>query len=152
MNIIKICIAVIGLATSQFLEIKWERKSVYISKWITDEHKEGIYNAMSQLGLEETENKIENHIRIEYNASVNGGGIEMLAGTNYNAFYIYETVIGINRLLDPVMFQCICLHELCHAMGLGHRDEGIMRPIINITQDYCYLSYIDYYNLWKIQN
>lgn len=104
---------------------------------------------MAQLDLNETEDKTENHIRVEYER-FNGGGIEMLAATDYDGFYIYKTVIGINRLLDNVMFQCISLHELCHALGLSHRDEGIMRPIFNITENYCYLDIHDYINLWQI--
>lgn len=116
MNIIKIFTAIIGIATSQFIEIVWERRPVYISKLITDEHRDAIYNAMSQLGLEETEDKSENHIRIEYD-NYNGGGIEMLAGTDYDGFYIYKTVIGVNRLLDVNSFQCVILHELAHSLS-----------------------------------
>jgi len=151
LKLISTFIAIIGFATSQFIEIQWSRRPVYISKWITDEHKEGIYNAMTQLGLDETENKTENHIRIEYER-YNGGGIEMLAATDYDGFYIYETVIGINRLLNKYTFQCISLHELCHSLGLAHRDGGVMNPIINITENYCYLDIQDYINLWTTLN
>ncbi len=115
---------------------------------INDNHKEGILNAMSQLGLEETENKAENHIRVEYD-NYNGGGIEMVSATDFDAFYIYHTVIGINRLLDDVSFQCIMLHELCHACGLNHREEGIMQPILNNTKNYCSLSYIEHLLIWQ---
>lgn len=144
-------ILLIQLATSQHIELKWERRPVYISKMISEEHRDSIYNAMIQLDLNETEDKTENHIRIEYER-YNGGGIEMLAATDYDGFYIYKTVIGINRLLDNVMFQCISLHELGHSLGLAHRDVGVMRPIINITENYCYLDIEDYINLWKILN
>ena len=148
MNIIKIFTAIIISATCQFLELKWEKRPVYISKMINDNHKEGIYNAMTQLGLDETENKDENHIRVEYD-NYNGGGIQMLASTDYDGFYIYETVIGVNRLLDDNAFQCCILHELCHALSLSHRDEGIMRPTINNTKHYCHLSYIDHLLIWQ---
>ena len=149
LKLIGICLSVIQFATCQFLEIQWERKPVYISKLITDDHKEGILNAMSQLGLEETENKEENHIRIEYD-NYNGGGILMDATTAYDGFYIYKTVIGINRLLDDVMMQCVALHELCHALGLNHNENSIvMRPIINFTKHYCSLSYIEHILIWQ---
>lgn len=151
MNIIKSCILLIPHAISQFIEIRWERRPVYISNWISTEHREGIQNAMDQLGLQETQNKSINHIRIEYSGGVNGGGIEMLASTDYDGFYIYKTVIGINRLLDRNSFQCIALHELLHAYGLAHNENSrVMKPIINYTQNYCYLNIVDIINLYNI--
>ena len=148
MNIIKIFTAIIGLATCQYLNLIWRRRPVYISKLITDNHKEGILNAMNQLGLEETEDKSENHIRVEY-SNFNGGGIEMVAATDYDGFYIYETIIGINRLLNSNSFQCVALHELSHSLSLAHQEEGIMRPIINTTDHYCHLSYVDHLLIWQ---
>ena len=148
MNILKTFISLIGICTSQYLKINWEKRPVYISKLINDGHRDGILNAMNQLGLEETENKKENHIRVEYDI-YNGGGIEMVAATDYDGFYIYETIIGINRLLNENSFQCCILHELCHAHGLAHRDEGIMKPIINTTDHYCSLSYIEHLLMWQ---
>ena len=148
MNIIKIFTAIIGLATCQYLNLIWRRRPVYISKLITDNHKEGILNAMNQLGLEETEDKSENHIRVEYD-NYNGGGCEMLAGTDFDGFYIYETIIGINRLLNSNSFQCVALHELSHSLSLAHQEEGIMRPIINTTDHYCHLSYVDHLLIWQ---
>lgn len=149
-NLIKIFTAIIGVCTSQYLEINWSRRPVYISKLINDGHRDGILNAMEQLGLEETENRSENHIRIEYDIyNYNGGGIQMLAGTDYDGFYIYKTVIGVNKLLDVNSFQCISLHELSHACGLAHREEGVMRPILNSTKNYCSLSYIEHLLIWQ---
>jgi hypothetical protein len=148
MNILKIFTAIIISTISQYLEIKWHRRPVYISKLITDNHKEDILNAMNQLGLEETENKKENHIRVEY-SNFNGGGIEMVAATDYDGFYIYETIIGINRLLNSNSFQCVALHELSHSLSLAHQEEGIMRPIINTTDHYCHLSYVDHLLIWQ---
>jgi hypothetical protein len=148
MNILKIFTAIIISTTSQYLEIKWERRPVYISKLINENHKEGILNAMEQLGLEETEDKSENHIRVEYD-NYNGGGCEMFAGTDFDGFYIYKTVIGVNRLLDSNSFQCIALHELAHSVGLAHREEGVMRPILNSTKNYCSLSYIEHLLIWQ---
>ena len=149
MNIIKIFLSLIGISISQYLKINWERRPVYISKMISDNHKECIFNAMNQLGLEQTENKEENHIRIEY-ANYNGGGIEMMAQTDFDAFYIYHTVIGINRLLNDVSFQCIVLHELSHACGLSHNENSnVMKPILNNTKNYCHLSYFEHILLWQ---
>ena len=148
MNILKTCLSLIIVATSQYLEINWRRRLVYISKLIHDGHRDGILNAMTQLGLDETENKEENHIRVEYD-NYNGGGIQMLASTDYDGFYIYETVIGVNRLLDDNAFQCIILHELCHACGLSHREEGIMQPILNSTKNYCSLDFTDHLLIWQ---
>jgi predicted Zn-dependent protease len=107
---------------------------------------------MDQLFLKETENKTDNHIRIEYQ-NFNGGGATMEAYSHTDGYFeVHNTIIGINRMLDPVMFQCVALHELGHAMGLGHTETGIMSPIINFTKEYCFLSIRDYINLWKISN
>jgi hypothetical protein len=105
---------------------------------------------MSQFDLTETVNKTDNYIRIEYDG-YNGGGTSMVAYSHADGYFkVYDTTIGINRLLDSVMFQCICLHELGHAMGLAHTIEGVMRPIVNYTQNYCYLSDSDYVNLFNV--
>lgn len=150
MNIIAIFTALIGIATSQFINrVIFPQREVYISKWISDEHRNSIYNAMYQFDLQETKNKTGNYIRIEY-SNYNGGGTSMVAHSHTDGYFeVYETVIGINRLLDPIMFQCVCLHELGHAMGLGHTKTGIMTPIINYTQNYCYLDIGTYINLFN---
>ena len=153
MNLIKICLGMIGLSTCQFIDtVKFPRRDVYISKLISDEHRESINIAMEQLALKETENKTENHIRIEYN-NYNGGGVNMLASSHTDGYFeVYQTVIGMNRMLDVVMFQCIVLHELCHEYGLGHTDYGVMKPVINFTKNYCHLYIEDYYKLWILNS
>lgn len=76
-----------------------------------------------------------------HSRGMGGGGIYMDATTNIDSFEVYKTIIGINRLLDSVMFQCVVLHEMGHAFGLGHNDDSqVMSPIINYTKTYCYLS------------
>lgn len=156
MNIIRIFLGVILSTTCQYINIvRFPRRDVYISKQISDEHKESIYIAMDQLDLHQTQNKTENHIRIEYNnafqGNAGGGGIYMDATTNIDSFEVYKTVIGINRLLDPVMFQCVVLHELGHAFGLGHNEKSqVMSTIINFTKSFCYLSIEDIINLYNI--
>jgi predicted Zn-dependent protease len=149
MKLVALCTAMIGFSISRFIEINWEKRPVYISKLIGDEHMESIYDAMSQLGLVETEDKSINHIRIEY-AQVNGGKIEMLASTNSDGFYIYDTVIGMNRLLDEVMFQCVVLHELCHALGLAHTEDGVMAAVIQQTDEKCFISFDNMVNLYLL--
>jgi Zn-dependent peptidase ImmA (M78 family) len=105
---------------------------------------------MDQLFLKETENKTINHIRLEYQ-NYNGGGTVMLAQTQTGGYFeVYETVIGINRMLDSVMFQCVVLHELGHALGLGHTETGIMKSIINFTTENCFFNIENYINLWKL--
>jgi homoserine acetyltransferase len=151
LRFVGICLSLIGIATSQYINtVVFPLRKVYISKMISDEHRGSIYNAMSQFGLTETLNKTDNYIRIEYDG-YNGGGTSMVAHSHTDGYFkVYDTIIGINRLLDPVMFQCICLHELGHAAGLGHTSEGIMRPIVNYTQNFCYLSDSDYVNLFNV--
>lgn len=151
MKLIRICLSLIGLSISQYINtVKFPNRPVYISKSITDEHKESIYFSMDQLFLKETENKTDNYIRIEY-ANFNGGGTTMEAYSHTDGYFeVYETVIGINRMLDPVMFQCVALHELGHAMGLGHTETGIMSPIINFTRNNCFLDITNIINLWRI--
>ena len=151
MNILKTCLSLIIVATSKYINtVVFPHRDVYISKWISDDHRESIYSAMSQFDLTETLNKTDNYIRIEYDR-FNGGGTSMVAYSHTDGYFeVYETVIGINRLLDPVMFQCVCLHELGHAAGLGHTRAGIMTPIINYTQNYCYLDIETYINLFNV--
>lgn len=138
--------------SSQYLEIKWQRRPVYVSKSISSEHKEGILHAMQQVGLEETEDKEVNHIRVEYDR-FNGGGIQMFAATDLDGFYVYSTTIGINRLLDKNSFQCIALHELGHSLGLGHNPNSlVMSPVLNNSKNYCSLSYVEHIMLWSNLN
>ena len=149
MNIIKTFLSLIGLSTCQFINnVIFPHRPVYISKLISDEHRESIHIAMDQLALKETENKTENHIRIQYD-NYNGGGVLMTASSHTDGYFeVYQTVIGMNRMLDIFMFQCVVLHELCHSYGLGHTDYGIMKPIINFTENYCHLSIFDIINLY----
>ena len=152
MNIVKIFISVILSATSQYINtVKFPHRPVYISKWINEDHRESIYIAMNQLNLNETQNKTENHIRIQYD-NYNGGGVSMTAHSHTDGYFeVYNTVIGINRLLDPIMFECVVLHELCHAYGLGHNENSVvMNPVINFTTNYCYLSIFDIINLYNL--
>jgi hypothetical protein len=144
-------IAIIGFATSQYINtVVFPLRKVYISKMISGDHRESIYNAMSQFDLTETVNKTGEYIRVEYDR-YNGGGTMMVARSHTDGYFeVYETVIGVNRLLDPVMFQCIVLHEIGHAMALGHTSEGVMKPIIDYTENYCYLSETDYINLFNV--
>lgn len=152
MKLIAIFLGIILSFTSQYINnVRFPIRPIYISNWISDEHRESIYLAMAQLDLVETQNKTENHIRIEYD-NYNGGGINMLASTHTDGYFeVYETTIGINRLLDSVMFQCVVLHELGHAFGLGHNDNSqVMSTIINYTKTYCYISIVDIINLYNI--
>lgn len=152
MNIITTFISLILPCISQYINtVKFPRRDVYISNWITNEHRESIYIAMEQLDLQETQNKSINHIRIEYD-NYNGGGIYMKSHSHTDGYFeVYKTVIGINRLLDPIMFQCVVLHELGHAFGLGHSENSpVMEPIINFTKNYCHLSIFDIINLYNI--
>lgn len=152
MNFFKIFISIILSATCQYINtVRFPIRPIYISNWISDEHRESIYLALQQLSLIETQNKSLNHIRIEYN-NLNGGGISMKAHSHTDGYFeVYETTIGMNRLLDPVMFQCVVLHELGHAFGLGHNENSqVMSPIINYTKTYCYLSIFDIINLYNI--
>ena len=151
MRLIKTCLSLIVVATSQYINtVVFPHRDVYISKWISDDHRESIYNAMGQFDLTETLNKTGNYIRIQYDG-LNGGGTSMLAYSHTDGYFeVYETVIIFNRLLNPTMAQCIVLHELGHAMGLGHTRTGIMTPIINYTQNYCYLDIETYINLFNV--
>ena len=150
LNIITTFISLVLPCTCQYINtVIFPRRPIYISKLINDEHRESIYIAMEQLNLQETQNKTENHIRIEY---AHYNGVNMLASSHTNGYFeVYETIIGMNRLLDSVMFQCVILHELCHSFGLGHNENSrIMNPIINYTVSYCYLSIGDIISLYNI--
>jgi len=151
MNIIKTFLSLIGFATCQYINtVKFPNRPVYISKSITPEHKESIYMSMDQLFLKETENKTDNYIRIEYQ-NFNGGGTTMEAYSHTDGYFeVHNTIIGINRMLDPIMFQCVALHELGHAMGLDHTETGVMAPIINFTINNCFLDITNIINLWKL--
>ena len=47
LKFVGICLSLIGIATSQFINtVIFPYRKVYISKMISDEHRESIYNAL----------------------------------------------------------------------------------------------------------
>ena len=65
-------------------------------------------------------------------------------------FQVSETTIGFHSSLDPVMAQCIILHELGHSLGLGHvsnETDSIMHEVLFLRDEMCTLKKIDIINI-----
>lgn len=140
-----------GFGARYINTVVFDYRPVYISKTITNsDHLEAIKNAMGNFGIIETQNKSQNHIRIQYER-LNGGGIWMTAHSHTDGyFYVTETVIGINRLVDRNTFQCLVLHEFGHSFGLGHSERGIMRASLQPQNQFCNLEIEDLIALYDI--
>ena len=150
-------ITIMGLVSSQ-LALKFGIRPIYISKHISQEHIDSIHYAMGEYNkysrlwdddlFTETYNKSENHIRIEY-ASYNGCSMTAVSRTE-GFFQVTETTIGFQQSLDSIMTQCIVLHELGHALGLGHSSnetDSIMHEILFNQEEMCTLKKIDIINI-----
>ena len=147
---------------SQFINIvKFPVRSFYISKLISNNHREGIYDAINEYNsntslwdeLIETNYKNQNHIRIQYSRGNNG--IKMLAGSQSNGdFEVYNTIIEFSSLLNKKLTKCVILHEIGHAFGLSHNEkkDSIMNSVFNHDREICEFSLDDILNLYEIQN
>ena len=138
-------------------------RPIYISKQIEQVHTEAIHWAMSEYNryatlwdgnmFFEVYDKNFNHIRIEY-ADYNGCSMSAVSRSDGH-FLVSETVIGFQQELDPIMTQCIILHELGHALGLGHSNAtaSIMHERLSLqSYDTCTLKKRDLINLFNIIN
>ena len=144
--------------TSCIGTVNFPVRPIYISKHISQDHVESIHWAMSEYNryatlwndelFTETDDKNENHIRIEY-ASYNGCSMSSVSMSE-GFFQVSETIIGFQQSLDSVMTQCIVLHELGHALGLGHTSnetDSIMHEILFPRQEMCTLKKTDIINI-----
>lgn len=154
----------VGFVYAQYVNrVVMPVRPVYISKLISQEHVYAIHGAMSEYNrysvlwdgalLVETTDKNENHIRIEY-ADFNGCSMNAVSMSDGH-FQVSDTTIGFQQHLDPIMTQCIVLHEIGHSLGLGHMSNGtnsVMRKTIALQEYTCTLKEIDLLQLHHINH
>ena len=154
-----IILSITSLIYSQFIgTVNFPVRPIYISKHISQDHVESIHWAMSEFNryatlwndelFSETIDKHENHIRIEYS---DYNGVSMNAVSRSDGFFqVSETTIGIQSSLDPIMAQCILLHEIAHSLGLNHTSsdsDSIMHEILFPQEEMCTLRKRDIINI-----
>ena len=161
----KLGLLIFNIVSSQLLNtVRLPIRPIYISKQIEQAHTDAIHWAMSEYNryatlwdgnmFFEVQDKNINHIRIQYE-EYNGCSMSAVSMSE-GYFLVSETVICFQRELDPIMTQCVILHELGHALGLGHTDNAttsIMHQILPLqSYDACTLKKRDLINLFDIFN
>ena len=141
---------IIGCYTCSIIGITYPIRDVYISSQIANEQIDYIQNSINKMNLTRTYFKESNHIRIQYDNSIIAN--TKMSATLYSigSFIVENTVISFNPNLYENVLSCVILHELGHAVGLGHNN--ITGSIMNYTlyinkygyilndNDECYLS------------
>ena len=109
-------------------QIKITERPFYISTQIKD--KSEIYNAVDEYNrypfspaLLETDNKEQNHIRIQYSDDGIMGSTYMDAVINSAGYFeLDKTVISFDKRLNGNVLQCVLLHEILHSQMLYHNE------------------------------
>ena len=106
-------------------------RGVYISSQIQPEQINYIQNSINKIGFNQTFNKNDNHIRIQYADGIIAN--TAMIGSVYNTgnFIIDETIISFNYNLYNEILGCVILHELFHSAGLNHNN--ISGSIMNFS-------------------
>ena len=150
---------VIPTAFTQFINtVRLPFRPIYISKHIQPEHVNAIHNAVNEYNkytwlwedeFVETTDKSTNHIRIQYD-TYNGCSMSAVTASE-GYFQVTDTTITFEPMLDPIMTQCVILHELGHSLGLRNDTTSIMQPTIQLRNDQCTLEINDIVHLYILQ-
>ena len=119
-------------------------RPVYISSQIQTEQIFYIQNSIAKIGLTQTYDKTENHIRIQYDNTIIGNTRMSGSVYSFGSFVIENTSISFNSNLYDEVLGCVILHELGHSVGLFHSNES--GSIMNYT------LYIDKNNIILNEN
>ena len=150
MRLLKIFIEITLVYTFNIIGLVFLPRPVYISSQIQQEQVYHIQNSINKMGLNQTYDKNENHIRVEYCDACYG--ITRMSSTLMSSgnFLIDYTNIGFHPNLTDNVLGCVILHELCHANGLFHSNvsSSIMNYTLYLDSDYyvmnanteCYLN------------
>ena len=125
------CINLILGYTFNTIGLIYPRRDVYISSLIQPEQIDYIQNSIAKMNLSRTYDKTENHIRVEYKNDIIAN--TKMSATLYSigSFIVENTIISFNPNIYENVLGCVILHEMGHAVGLGHNN--ITGSIMNFT-------------------
>ena len=117
--------------TFNTISLIYPRRDVYISSLIQPEQIDYIQNSIAKMNLSRTYDKTENHIRVEYKNDIIAN--TKMSATLYSigSFIVENTIISFNPNIYENVLGCVILHEMGHAVGLGHNN--ITGSIMNFT-------------------
>ena len=138
MRLLKLFLDIIGIYTYSIISLAFLTRPVYISSQISNEQVYYIQQSINKMGLNQTYDKNENHVRVEYCDACYG--ITRMSSTlmSSGSFLIDYTNIGFHPNLTDNVLGCIILHELGHSMGLFHSNVSgsIMNFSLYLDSDY----------------
>ena len=125
------CINLILGYTFNTIGLIYPQRGVYISSLIQPEQIFYIQNSIAKFNLTRTYDKNSNHIRIQYDNNIIAN--TKMSATLYQigSFIVENTIISFNPNIYENVLGCVILHELGHAVGLGHNN--ITGSIMNFT-------------------
>ena len=125
------CIKITLVYTYSIINLIYPQRNVYISSQIQQEQVYYIQNSINKMGLNQTYDKNERHIRIQYDNSIIANTQMSAFLYSIGSFVVENTIISFNPNLYNEVLGCVILHELGHAHGLFH--SNVSGSIMNWT-------------------